>query len=78
MKIKVLGTGCAKCKKLESVTREAAKNINLDCNIEKVEGLNDIMSYGVMVTPALVIDEKVISTGKLYSIKEMEEILQKN
>lgn len=75
MEIKILGTGCAKCKKLESITREAAQNIDLNCDIDKVEDFADIMSYGVMMTPALVIDGKVISSGKTYSLKEMEKVL---
>ena len=55
MEIRILGTGCPKCKKLEEETRQAAAELGLDCNIEKVAGLKEIMAYGVMMTPALVV-----------------------
>ena len=61
MEIRILGTGCPKCHKLEEETRNAAAEMGLACNIEKVTDLKDIMSYGVMLTPALVVDE----TGQL-------------
>ncbi|MDK2799663.1 MAG: hypothetical protein PWP27_2024 [Clostridiales bacterium] len=57
--IKVLGSGCANCKKLEANVREAVKELGLDAAIEKVEDFKDIMAYGVMKTPALVVDEQV-------------------
>lgn len=65
MKIKVLGTGCSKCKKLYNEVEKALAVSGVDAEIEKVETLDDIMTYGVMMTPALVIDEEVKCSGKL-------------
>jgi len=76
-KIEVLGTGCAKCKKLEEFTREAAGEIKLECDIEKVEDIQKIMSYGVMMTPALVVDGKVLVSGKVPSVNELKKLLGK-
>ncbi len=78
MEIKILGTGCSKCKKLEEITREVANELKLNANIEKVEDIQKIMEYGVMSTPALVIDGKVALSGKLPKAKELEEILKGN
>jgi len=75
MNIKVLGTGCAKCHTLEKVTREAVAELNLEADIEKVEDIVKIMGYGVMRTPALVVDEKVLLSGSVPSVKEMKELL---
>jgi small redox-active disulfide protein 2 len=66
-KIKILGTGCAKCKKLEENAKAAAAALNLDCEIEKIAEINEIMKYGIMTTPGLVVDDKVVSAGKLLS-----------
>lgn len=63
--IKVLGSGCANCKNLENLCKEVVAENNIDATIEKVTELKDIMSYGVMSTPGLVVNEKVIHTGKL-------------
>ena len=76
MKIKVLGTGCAKCKSLDKVTREAISELDLKVDIEKVEDIVEIMKYGVMSTPALVVDNKTLVTGRVPSVKEMKEILK--
>ena len=76
MNIKILGTGCKKCKKLEANTREAVEELGLDASVEKVEDIQGIMSYKVMSTPALVVDEKVVSAGKLLSSKEIAALLQ--
>ncbi|MEN8615070.1 thioredoxin family protein [Dehalogenimonas sp. THU2] len=65
MKIKILGTGCPKCNQLEAVTRDAVKELGLDAEIEKVKDITKIMAYPVMMTPALVIDEKVVLSGKV-------------
>lgn len=73
MKIKVLGPGCVKCRGMEHRVRKAVAELNLDADIEKVEDLQEIMQYGVMQTPALVIDEKVIVAGKLPTYKELKE-----
>lgn len=64
-KIEVLGTGCAKCVKLYENVRQAANELKLECSIEKVTELPKIMSYGVMLTPALVIDGKVAAAGRV-------------
>ena len=75
MNIKILGSGCAKCAKLKLLVEEAVNNLKLDATVEKEEDFMTIMEYGVMITPALVIDEKVIFSGKVPTVKEIEEIL---
>ncbi len=78
MKIKVLGTGCARCKTLEKSTRLAVDEMGVDAEVAKVEDIVEIMGYGVMRTPALVIDEKVVMYGKTPSVKEIIEIIKKS
>ena len=78
MEIKVLGTGCAKCKTLEKVTRKAVEELNLDATVEKVEDIQKIMEYAVMRTPALVIDEKVVLSGQIPKVSELKELLNTN
>jgi small redox-active disulfide protein 2 len=75
MVIKVLGTGCAKCHQLEENTRKAVAELGLDASIEKVENIKDIMKYGVMKTPALVVDEKVKVMGRVPSPEEIKKYL---
>ncbi|CAM3896091.1 thioredoxin family protein [Mesobacillus thioparans] len=75
MNIKVLGTGCKKCQELEKNTRVAVEELQLDAQVEKVEDIREIMKYKVMSTPALVIDEKLVSTGKLLSVNEVKAML---
>ncbi len=75
MEIKVLGTGCAKCNTLEEATRKAVEAKGIDASIEKVEDLIQIMTYGVMTTPALVIDGKVVVKGRVPSVNEIMELL---
>jgi small redox-active disulfide protein 2 len=75
MLIKVLGLGCANCKNLERVTREAIDELGLDATIEKVEDYGAILGYGVMSTPALVIDEKVVVAGRVPRAAEVRELL---
>ncbi|HMA63322.1 MAG TPA: thioredoxin family protein [bacterium] len=65
MNIKILGTGCPKCKKLEKIVRKVLEENNIKADLEKVTEMNDIMSYNVMMTPALVIDDEVKSSGNL-------------
>jgi small redox-active disulfide protein 2 len=77
MIIKILGSGCANCKKLLANTEEAIKELNLDASIEKVEDINLIIDYGVMKTPALVVDEKVKAAGRVLSTQEIKDILAK-
>ncbi len=78
MEIKVLGTGCAKCKSLEKVTRKAVEELNLDATVTKVEDIQKIMEYAVMRTPALVIDEKVVLSGQLPKVAEIKELITKH
>jgi len=75
MNIKILGSGCAKCKKLEANAQEAVQSLGIEAVIEKVQDVQGIMSYGVMSTPALVIDEVVKSSGKVLSVKEIKKFL---
>ncbi len=75
MDIKILGTGCAKCHKLAAETRLAAEEMQLEYNIEKVTGLNEIMSFGVMITPALVVDGKVMVAGKVPAREDIKKLL---
>ncbi len=77
MIIKVLGTGCAKCKKLEENALKAIAETGLDASVEKVTDLNKIMDYGVMMTPALVIDDKVVAAGKLLSAGDIINLIKK-
>lgn len=71
MKIEVLGTGCAKCISLEKVVKEAVAKSGKFAQIQKVDDIVTIMEYGVMSTPGLVIDGKVVSSGKLLSVDEV-------
>lgn len=76
MKIKVLGPGCAKCKQLAEVTATTATELGIDFQIEKISDLHEISKFGVMMTPALVINGEVKSVGKIPTINELKEILQ--
>jgi len=75
MDIKVLGTGCPKCKSLENATREAVKEAALEANITKVDDIVEIMKFGVMQTPALVIDNRVVVSGRVPSVTEIKQLL---
>ena len=75
MEIKVLGTGCANCRNLEKSTREAVAELGLDAMVTKEEDIVKIMSYGIMRTPALVVDEKVLFYGRVPSVSELKEML---
>ena len=75
MEIRILGTGCAKCEKLYEETRAAADELGLTCNIEKITAVADIMSYGVMVTPALVVDGAVKTAGKVPAREDIKQLL---
>ncbi len=77
MILKVLGTGCAKCKKLEENALKAIAETGVEASVEKVSDLSQIMGYGVMMTPALVIDEKVVSAGKLLSAGDIANLIKK-
>lgn len=73
--IKVLGPGCAKCEKLFSNVEKAVSELGIDCTVEKITDINAITSYRVMITPALVIDEEVKSSGKALSVNELKLLL---
>lgn len=77
MEIKILGTGCPKCKALEKLTREVVEQDGINATITKVEDIVEIMKYGVMSTPALVVDEKVQIKGRVPSIDEIRKVLTK-
>ncbi|MFH0758019.1 MAG: thioredoxin family protein [Bacteroidota bacterium] len=78
MEIKVLGTGCARCKSLEKITRKAVEELNLDATVEKVEDIQKIMEYAVMRTPALVINEKVVMSGQVPKVAQIKDLLTNN
>lgn len=75
MDIKVLGTGCPKCKKLEQATIEAVAVAGIDATVSKVEDIFQIMQFGVMTTPALVVDGKVVVKGRVPGIDEIKKFL---
>lgn len=76
MKIHILGTGCAKCDNLTSATQAAADRLGLDCEVEKVTDFLRFADFGVMITPALVVDGKLKVAGKVPSALELERMLQ--
>jgi small redox-active disulfide protein 2 len=78
MDIKVLGTGCPKCRALEKAVNEAVTESGLDATVSKVEDIVEIMKMGVMTTPALAIDGKVVVKGKVPSVKELKKLLTQN
>ncbi len=78
MEIKILGTGCPKCKTLEKVTREAVEEIGINATIEKVEDIVKIMEYRVIHTPGLVINGKVVLSGQVPTVNQVKEIIIKN
>lgn len=78
MEIKILGTGCPKCKTLEKVTRDAVSELGIDAAIVKEEDIMKIMGYGIMHTPGLVINEKVVVSGRLPSVNEIKQFLTQN
>lgn len=77
MNIKILGTGCPKCKTLEKVTRDAVAETGIEATVEKVEDIVKIMEYRVLHTPVLVINEKVVLSGQVPTVKQVKEILFK-
>ena len=74
-KIQILGTGCPKCKKLTENAEAAAKMLGIEYEIQKVTDINDIMKFGVMLTPALVVDGQVKTVGKVVSPDEIKKML---
>ena len=77
MEIKVLGTGCDGCKALYETVKQAVEELGLTANVTKEEDIMKIMSYNIMKLPGLVIDEKVVSSGKKLSLTEVKDILTK-
>lgn len=75
MVIKILGSGCAKCKKLAANAQQAVNDMGIESTIEKVEKIEDIMEYGVMKTPALVVDEQVKVMGRVPSAEDIKKYL---
>jgi small redox-active disulfide protein 2 len=75
MGIKILGTGCPKCKTLEEITRKVVKETGIDATVSKVDDIMEIMKYNIMVTPALVVNEKVVAKGRIPSFDEIKQFL---
>jgi small redox-active disulfide protein 2 len=78
MEIKVLGTGCAKCKTLDNMVREKVKELGIDAVVEKEEDIVKIMGYGILSTPGLVINGKVVLSGRLPGAGELTDLLNKH
>lgn len=74
--LQVLGAGCPKCKKLTEHAETAAKELGIEYEIEKVTDINDIMNFGVMMTPALAVDGEVKIVGKMASVEEIKELIK--
>jgi len=75
-KIQILGTGCPKCKKLAELAETAAKELGIEYELQKVTKISDIMKFGVMITPALVVDGKVKVASKVPTIEQLKEMLK--
>jgi small redox-active disulfide protein 2 len=75
MKLQILGTGCAKCSALASAAEKAAQSLGVPFELEKVTDLNRIISFGVMMTPALAVDGKVVVSGKVPSVAELQKLI---
>ena len=75
MNIKILGTGCAKCHALEKTTREVVKELGIDATVEQVKDISKIIAYKVLTTPGLVINEQVVSFGKVPSKAEVTQLI---
>jgi len=75
MNIKILGTGCARCHQLEKTTREVVKELGIDATVEEVNDMRKIMTYNILTTPGLVIDERVVSSGKVPSKAEVNQLI---
>jgi small redox-active disulfide protein 2 len=78
MEIKILGSGCARCKNLEKLTREVVEQNGFNATITKVEDIVEIMKYNIMATPALVVNEKVEIKGRVPSADEIKQVLLKS
>jgi len=76
--VQVLGPGCPKCQKLASLVEETAREMDVECDIKKVTDIEQIVSFGVMATPALVVDGQVLVTGRVPTGEEMKKLLQEH
>ena len=76
MKLQILGTGCAKCNKLQENAEQAARELGIEYEMEKVKDINKIMDFGVMITPALVVDGEVKVAGKVPSVEDIKKMMQ--
>jgi small redox-active disulfide protein 2 len=75
LSIKVLGSGCANCHKVEELTKQAVAQLALDARVELVTDVNEMMRYGVMSTPAIVINDKVVSTGRVPALSQIVTLI---
>jgi small redox-active disulfide protein 2 len=75
MEIKILGTGCPKCKTLEELTRKVVKDNMIDASISKIDDIAEIMKFNIMTTPALVVDGKVVAKGRIPAADEIKQFL---
>ena len=75
MDIKILGTGCAKCHQVEKTTREVVKELGIDASIEEVKDMKKIMQYNILMTPGLVLNEEVVSSGHVLSKAEVTQLV---
>jgi small redox-active disulfide protein 2 len=78
MNIKILGTGCSNCQKLEANTKQALSELKMEDQVEKITDMEKIMGYGIMSLPAIVADEKVLNYGSVPSIEKIKELLKGN
>lgn len=76
--VKILGSGCSNCKKLEEITRKAIGSLGIEAEVIKVTNYEDIMQYPILSTPGLVIDEKLVSAGRIPGEAEIENWLNEN
>jgi small redox-active disulfide protein 2 len=76
MEIKILGTGCPSCKALEEAARKAVTEMEIDAHITKVEDMAEILNYGIMTTPALVVNGKIVLKGRVASVEEIKKLLK--
>ena len=74
-KVQILGPGCPRCRKMAENTEAAVRELGLECTVDKVTTVNEIAGYGVMVTPALVVDGEVKAAGKVLSVEEIKRLL---
>lgn len=74
-KIQILGSGCAKCKKLEEWSRKAAEELGIQCQIEKIQDVDEITGFGVLFTPALAVDGVVKTSGRVPTVEEIKKLI---